>query len=203
MNKMPKIILYLLVLLFLVSLGWGGYTLIQKLTTKELERLAQESRTQETESALEKREFEISGQPKAVQEASFFLTSEKEEIKVGESFNLQVWVNGQNEIVDGAEFIIHFDPGLVKIDEPQLGAFFSLFYPFKKVDQEQGEIRVVALQDLEENKTLGEELVAEFLVTGLNKGQVDFTFDLEKTHIACCGGQELLKKAAPLTIKID
>ena len=195
--------LFLLILLFLAGLGWGGYTLIQKLTTKELERLAQESRTQETESALEKREFEISGQPKAAREASFFLTSEKEEVKVGESFNLQVWVNGQNEIVDGAEFIIHFDPSLVEIDEPQLGAFFSLFCPFKKVDQEQGEIRVVALQDLEENKTLGEELVVEFLGTGLKKGQIDFTFDLERTHIACCGGQELLKEAVPLIIKID
>lgn len=203
MNKMKKTILYLLVLIFLIGLGWGGYTLIQKLTNQELERLAQESSTQEEPSLdLDKREFEISGQPKAAQEAGFYLAAEKESIKTGENFKLQIWVNGQDQVVDGAEFLIQFNPELVKIDESQLGSFFSL-YPFKKVDQEQGEIRVIALQDIEEDKVLGKELVAEFLVTGLNKGEVEFAFDLAKTHIACCAGRELLKEAAPLTIKID
>lgn len=201
--KIKQVLLFLLILLFLAGLGWGGYTLIQNLTNKELQKLAQESQTtRETDFTLEKREFEISGQPKAGQEASFFLTSEKKEIKVGESFNLQVWINGQNEIVDGAEFLIQFDPSLVKIDEPQLGSFFSL-YPFKKVDQEQGEVRVIAIQDVKESQNLGEEILVELGITALQKGQANFSFDLIKTHIAGYGGQELLKEAVPLTIKID
>lgn len=202
MMNIKQALLFLLILLFLVALGWTGYTFIQKLTDKELEKLARESRSVgEAGLTLEKREFEISGQKKTTQEAKFYLVSSLKETQVGESFNLEIWINGQNEIVDGAEFLLQFDPNLVKIGEPQPGSFFNL-YPLKKVDNELGEVRVIAIQDADKSQKLGEEIVIELGVKALQKGQVSFDFDLGKTHIACCAGQELLKEALPLTIDI-
>lgn len=203
MNKIKNIILFLLVLVFLALLSWGGYNLIQKATNQELTRLAQESRTIEEPSLpLEKKEFEISDQKTIAREANIYLVSERDQVNTGEIFNLEIWLNGQGQVVDGAEFLISFNSELVKLEEPELGSFFSL-YPFKKVDNQKGEARVIALQDVDGNKNLEEELMVKFRVTALKKGEASFTFDLEKTHIACCAGQELLKEAVPLTIKID
>ncbi len=191
-----------IILIILIFSGGGLFFLRRQGAKKQAELEKAKS------SAFEPRTIIPPNQPKVEKNSSFYLKTDKssdlegkEEYGVGESFNLQVWVNAQEKVVDGAEFLLNYDPNLVEIGELIPGAFFSL-YPQKKVDKEKGTIRVIALQAPDENKKLDQEILINIPVNPKQKGTVAFSFDKTKTYIAGYGGQELLKEAFSLTVVI-
>jgi len=140
-----------------------------------------------------------------VRAASLYLETERPSYGLGEAFNLQVKVRtaGQKEeTIDGVEFILNYDPRLVQIGEPLPGDFFSL-YPQKKVNPERGQVRLVALQSFQESKTLVEETVVFLPVMPLQKGELEFSFVKERSHLAAYGGQDILQEAPSLLIKLE
>ena len=203
--SIKKILSFSLIIIIFAGIGAGGYYFINQQTQKRLAELEKESRTEVKKEAVfspSPREIIPPGHSKAEKNSSFYLETDKEKYNVGDSFNLMVMVDAQGAVVDGAEFVLNYDPGLVEFGEPALGLFFSL-YPQKTVDLEEGKVRVIALQGLDENKSLNQAIVVSYPVTARQKGKVNFEFDKEKTHIAGYGGQELLQKTTSLTIIIE
>ncbi|OGD53599.1 hypothetical protein A3J78_00310 [Candidatus Beckwithbacteria bacterium RBG_13_35_6] len=141
--------------------------------------------------------------PQAEKRSLLTLATAKTSIKPGESFELIVKLNAAGEVVDGVEFILKYDPRLLTAaEEVGEGSFFTI-YPQKEVNNQEGSLRVIALQSPDDNKTLNEEVVVTFLMRALSRGSANLNFDLDKTHVAAYGGQELLKQAMPLTLTIQ
>lgn len=134
--------------------------------------------------------------------SSLYLKSDTDTYTNGATVNLQVIIQGKGEKVDGAEFILNYDSKLVSIGVLTTGTFFSL-YPQKTVNAEKGTVRVIALQKPDENKSCNEEVIVNFPVTLLQKGQVSLSFAKDKAHIAGYGGKELLEETIPLTITVN
>jgi len=148
------------------------------------------------------REINIPSQPKVEGQASFTISADQTDYNIGETFNLTIVVKANGEKVDGAEFLLTYDPQAVEVGSLQLGSFFSL-YPQKKVDQAAGQVRIIALQKQDQTRPLDQAVLITLPVTGLKSGLASFTFVKDKCHIAAYGGQDLLKEAAPLTIEIN
>ncbi|GAG13822.1 unnamed protein product, partial [marine sediment metagenome] len=184
-----KALLLLLTFIIILAIGIGGYLSITQQTEKKLTELETEVKTiGETKQVVKEEEEQeevispsprtiiLPNQPKVEQNSSFSLRTNKETYIIGESFSLDVIVKSPGVVIDGAEFVLNYDPQVIEVGELILGSFFSL-YPQKKVDPEKGTIKVVALQKTGENKELYEEIVVSLPITGLKKGRVDFTFD--------------------------
>lgn len=187
---------FLLIVIFLALGGGLTYYLINlqfKQKLLELEKAKQ--------AGPEVREIVIADKQEE-KKASIFLKTETEEFGVNRPFSLDVMVKADNKKVDGAEFLLTFDPTLISLAEPVAGSFFTL-YPQKVVDSEAGTVRVVAVQEPNQDKVLNEEILVSFIVMPLGRGEVTFDFDKSKTHIAGYGGQDLLGIISPLTIKIE
>jgi hypothetical protein len=153
------------------------------------------------EASPSPRQVTASSQPTVDRKASFYISLDKNNYTVGETFTVIVMVNGKGEKVDGAEFILTYDPTIISIGSPVIGTFFSI-YPQKKVDPELKTVRVIALQKPDENKALGEEVMIRLPITALASGTVKLDFVKDKSHIAGYGGQELLETTVPATITI-
>lgn len=206
----------LVIILVILIFSGGGLLFLRRQGEKKQAELEKSSRTEKKEteeikdqsSVFEPRTIVAPNQLKAEKNSSIYLktdkssdSEDKEEYGVGESFNLQVWVNAQEEVVDGAEFLLNYDPNLVEIGKLIPGAFFSL-YPQKKVDKDKGTIKVIALQAPDESKKLGQEILMTIPINPKEKGTVSFSFDKIETNIAAYGGQELLKETFSLTVLI-
>ncbi len=139
---------------------------------------------------------------KAEKEMTIYLMTDEENLVVGEKFKLFVYIEGEGAVVDGVEFILNYDPQTIRWEKIEEGNFFSL-YPQKTISESNGQVRVIALQNPGETKSLTKEMVVVLSGEGLKKGETSFDFDLSKTHAAGYGGQELLRQTKPLTIKID
>ncbi len=181
-----KILFIILTLTILVAVGGvGGYLFTAQKNSKQ---------NKQTELVLsEKTQVE--------RKASFYLKTDKQTFTEGEFFNLVIIVKAEAQVIDGAEFLLNYDPSLVKLGEPIPGTFFSV-YPQKKVDNEKGTVKVIALQPPGESKSLKEEIMVTLPITVLQKGKAVFEFDKSKTHIAGYGGQELLEESVSLSISI-
>ncbi|GAF96166.1 unnamed protein product, partial [marine sediment metagenome] len=136
---MNKAVLFILTLLVFIGIGVGGYYFINQQMQKKLEELETEVKTTGEakqvvkEETTEKRNIILPDQPKVEKNSSFFLKTDKETYTVNESFNLDVIVKAPGAVIDGAEFVLNYDPQLVEAGELISGSFFSL-YPQKKVD---------------------------------------------------------------------
>ncbi|PIS08787.1 hypothetical protein COT75_04875 [Candidatus Beckwithbacteria bacterium CG10_big_fil_rev_8_21_14_0_10_34_10] len=191
-----------LVSIFLMlGLALFGYFIFRQWTEKEISRLDKEIETITKEVEPSPREFDL-GEIKAENNLTLFLKTNKKSYDQGETFELQVLVDGQGEEVDGVEFVLGFDSKIIEIKEIKENSYFKL-YPQKKIDLDKEEVRVIALQDVNKNEKLNQEIVVSLSVMAKEKGSAEFIFDEDKTHIAGYGGQDLLKEAAPLTIKIN
>jgi hypothetical protein len=201
-----------LTITLILGLGVGGYFLIINYTQKKLSQLEEEALTTTTQEHFPPasvREIKLPDRPQVEKKSALILQlqPEQDNYSLNQTINLEVIVSVPHEgdqgvVVDGAEFVLQYDPQVIEVGEPVQGSFFSL-YPQKKVDKQEGVIRVIAIQDPDENKPLTqEEILITFPLTLRTKGETIFTFDKAKTHIACCAGQELLERAEELTIKI-
>lgn len=199
---MKKILIIIAALLIVLIVGGGGYFLFSKQLKKNLKQLNRELVKQEAKPSLKPREIKLADQPKVEPQTSFYFKTDKTTYKVGEIFEIKIYINALGEKVDGAEFVLQYDPQLIEVDQPKLGTFFSL-YPQKIVDPQKGTVRIIALQKPSENKNLNEELMVTLSVNPKQSGTINFSFVKEKTHIAGYGGQELLKEANPLTIIVE
>lgn len=155
-----------------------------------------------TEPMASARDFSALSEQQEIKKASYYLKPASNSYTVGQTMNIAVMVNARGQAVDGAEFLLKFDPKVVTVGLPITGQFFSI-YAQKNVDIEAGTVRVIALQKPEENKTLNEEVLITLPITFLQKGLVTFTFDQTKSHIAGYGGKELLEEITPLTITVN
>jgi len=205
-----KIILGFFIFTLILVLASFGYLLISNQMEKKTVELEEKAKTirEVTDSDQEKtaspRVLTIPNQPKAEKNSSIYLKTDQEEKKefaLAESFNLIVMVSAQEQVVDGAEFFLSYDPSLIEAGELVPGTFFSL-YPQKKIDKEKGTIRIMALQASNENNKLGQEILVTIPFTAKQKGIITFTFDQKETHIVGYGGQELLEETKELTITI-
>jgi hypothetical protein len=203
MQKQKKLLIPVVVLILIIFLGLGVYWFLTSLETNEANNSQKTSQFFTDEiSSFSVKEIKVPNQPQVEQKAFFFLKTDKNSYRVGETFNLQVMVFGKGEEVDGVEFLLNFDPWLVQVGEPQISNFFSL-YPQKTIDNQKGRVKVIALQSLNESKPLNTQLVINLPVTVVQKGNLEFSFNKDKTHIVAYGGQELLKSAESLTIKLQ
>lgn len=209
--NLKQIILSILTFTLILAFGLGSYLFIIKQTKEKLSQLEEEAISTSTTGVIERslpspsvREITLADQPQVEKRSSIFLQldPDKPSYSPGETFNLIVLVKAQGEVIDGAEFLLNYDPGLIKVGEPVTGSFFSL-YPQKQVNPEQGKIRVIALQSPDENKPLNQEILVTLTLTAKEKGTTSLTFDLSKTHLAGYGGKDLLQTAESLTIKVD
>jgi len=205
-----------LIVLFLIVFGVGGWYLLNKQAQKKETALRQEATTKASTDArkgkssqtkvdkaeLKKRDIQRPAEKIRTKQGRFFLESEAEEFNVGNSYNVQVMVDGAGKIVDGAEFVLKYDPDLLQVNSIQQGSFFSL-YPQNKIDQEKGEIEVIALQGPDENKETGEELTVVVSFTPLKQGQTKMLFLEDECHVAGYGGQELLEEVEGMEIEIN
>lgn len=200
------------IIIIIIIIFIGGYLFINQQTKKELGELKTKVKIEKQEARKVKETFPPPlassrrilppNRSKMKKKATLFLKTEKNSYSLGENFNLLVKIKAKGYVVDGVEFILNYNPQQIKISQPILGNFFSL-YPQKSVDKQKGQVRVIALQKASENKPLNEEIVVTLPVVSLQKGTVNFSFNKEKTHIAGYGGQDLLKEAIPLIIKIE
>lgn len=193
-----------------------GYSFINQQAKQELSQLNKETKTtadlnnsasnqlqKKSDSYLKERKIvNLPSEPKAEKKSSLYFQTDKKTYQQGEAFNLVVYVQAKGEVVDGVEFVLNYDPKLVKVGQLKTGSFFSL-YPQKKVDSQKGQVRLIALQKPNENKKLNQEIVISLTVTALQKGTVKFNFIKNRSHIAAYGGQDLLEEAKPLSITIN
>ncbi len=177
------------------------YNYQNKFKTSKTTSQVPASKKEQVQASPSIRQF-LASESKQEQLSSFSLKTDKTSYGVQETFNLQVLVSSDGKQVDGAEFLLTFDPKLIQIGTLKPGTFFSL-YPQKIVDNEKGTVRVAALQKPDASKILNQEILITLPVTGVASGQAIFNFVKEKSHIAGYGGQELLKEVVPLTITVD
>lgn len=198
-----KPLAYGIAAVIILILAIGGYLML-RMAKKPKEMVSTSNSKLNTQDipAPSPRNIVLSDQPKVEPQTSFYLKTDKTTYKIGEIFDIKIYINALGEKVDGAEFVLQYDPQLVEVDQPKLGTFFSL-YPQKIVDPQKGTVRIIALQKPSENKNLNEELIATLSVNPKQPGTINFSFVKEKTHIAGYGGQELLKEANPLTIIVE
>jgi len=211
-----KILLSLTFLLVIGVIAITGYIFINQQTQEKLPELKKEtvrvnfeaSKTplslKRTRPSLQPRNLNInlSNQSPIEKNSSFYLQANRQNIQVGETTNLNVYVEAEGEVVDGVEFVLSYNSDLVKINSPVLGTFFSL-YPQKEVNPQKEVVKVIAFQKVNEYKKLTNALVISLPVEALRPGTADFVFQQEKTKIAAYGGQNILKEITPLTLKIE
>lgn len=193
------------VLIFLSALFLTLYSLVQKSIKKRLGRLENESRTAAeitaTPSPTVKR-ITLPSQLPMEKNGSLYLQTDKSSFSQGEFFYLKVMADAKGEKTDGVEFVLSFDPKMVRIGDPVPGNFFFL-YPQKKVDSQEGIVKVMALQNPNDTKPLNDAIVVSLLITTLQKGQASFDFVKDKNHLSGYAGKELLQATKNLTITIE
>jgi len=135
--SIKKILSFTLIIIILAGIGGGGYYFITQQTKKKLAELEKETSIVEKRDTVskrtaDKREVPISSprsiilpnQPEVEGKSSFYLKTNKESYNIGESFNVSVVVEAQGEVVDGVEFLLNYNPEIIKIDE--LASLISL-----------------------------------------------------------------------------
>ena len=139
----------ILVIVILTGIGLGGWLFVNKQTKEKLGELEKETRTVGKKGVAlaspKSRKINLPDRPRVEKNSSLYLQADKEIYTAGESFELKVIINGQGQVVDGAEFVLSFDPKLIEIGEPVIGSFFSI-YPQKIVYPEKGTVRVIGLK---------------------------------------------------------
>lgn len=206
-KKLEKVIAPSLIIIFILGLAIGGYWFINVQTKKQLAKLEEEMRPVASPKpfpSTEPRALTLTDQPEVEKNATFYIktASGQTSFVSGQSFNLQVFATANGEVVDGVEFLLNYNPEMIEIGQPVIGYFFSL-YPQQQVDDEEGTVRVMAVQNVGASKALYDELVVTLPVTALKKGTVNFDFTEEKSHIAAYGGQDLLDKAITFEVTIE
>ncbi len=200
--KNLKKLLPIFVLIILLGLGFYFYKFNFK--PKDLKTKINQKESQFVSNRIPSfsvKDIVIPNQPQSKKTASISLKTDKNYYKVGEVFNIQVIVSGDGENIDGSEFLLNFNPWLISVVEINEGSFFSL-YPQKTIDNQNGEIRVVALQGANESKDLYNEVMVTLSVEVIQAGNLEFSFNKEKTHIAAYGGQELLSSVDSLIVEL-
>ena len=185
--NIKKYIFPVLTILMIIGTGIGIYVLFKI----------------ESKPVIKQEEKLIPEIPQLDKSSSIYLQSDNSSYSRGETFNINVIVSSsKRDIADGVEFVLTYDPEIIQIQEIIQGPFFSI-YPLKQIDNEKGEVKVMALQGANENKPLNEEIIVTLSIAPLQSGQTDFDFIKDKTHIAGYGGQDLLENIVGLSLEIE
>ncbi len=204
-EELKKFIKFLAVNLLLLSLVLIGYIFIKNQTWRRLFLFRKGGGTirKDQSDVIPVREPIKITSESGEKTSLFYLESgvEGKTVAPGDIFSLQVIAKTPGKIIDGVEFILTYNPLLAEIKELNQGEFFSL-YPQKNIDKEKGEVRVIALQDPNQQRELREEIVVTLSVEALSKGELNFNFKEEKNHMAGYGGEDFLEKTIPLTVII-
>jgi len=130
-------------------------------------------------------------------------TDSPQNIKTGANFDVSIKISSPNQGVDAADFIVYFDPSVLKPVKIMNGDFFQSI-PVKKISANNIKISAIAL--LTDNKIIfpqGEGSVATITFDAL-KGTKDTLvyFDPDKTIVAHDGKNVLMNiKDLHLSIK--
>jgi len=196
MNK-NKMLSYILINIAVVLFVGGTYFLISQL--KEKPAKTKEPTKQQT--PLKKEKFNIPDIQAVESNSKISLQTTKKTYAKSEPINIQVVIESDNKIIDGAEFELKYNPSQIKIENINEGTFFPL-YPKKDINSQKGTIRLIALQDAGDNKTVDNIILSTIQAKALKKGTVQLQFVKNKTHLAGYGGQELLQNINNLTLTI-
>jgi hypothetical protein len=199
MMSNKKMLSYILINIAVVFFVGGTYFLVTQLRTTSLPK---KQAIKEKSSPTKSEEINLPNIEEVNTSGAISIIASKQKYRVNEQINLQVVVNVDNKVIDGAEFELKYNPQLIRIDELQQGTFFPL-YPKKDIDVDRGTIKLIALQNPGENNSASELVLATIQATALDKGTADIQFVKEKTHLAGYGGQELLEKLENLSLIIE
>jgi hypothetical protein len=201
-----KIMIYLGILLFSSLIATGGYYIYNNKISIEKDFINSGGRKDGKSgfrSMLKDKKRKIISKPEVEKNSSLYIeTDAKDNVySVGKKYNLSVYVSGKKEVIDGVEFLLKYNPQKVELTFNKKGDFFSNYLK-TDVNNETGEARIVAVQDVSTEKSLEEELVASFNFNPLEDGDITFQFDKEKSHVAAYGGQDLLGSSETLLIEV-
>jgi hypothetical protein len=121
-------------------------------------------------------------------------------MQVGQTYQVQVYGNGTNAVVDGVEFKLNYSPELLQIENFQLGSFFPTYLK-KEIDRQHGEISIIAVQDTD--KRMAKELIVSFSVTPKSAGSTEIEFVEKTAQMAADGGKNILAKTTGLKLVLS
>lgn len=136
-------------------------------------------------------------------QAELSLYTSNLEKKVGEPFDIQLNLSSSDVGVEAADFIIHYDPTYIQINDISLGNYFQN-YPIKRIASDY--IKISAVASFIANKIVipkGEGTIATIHATPLiSTNKTTIYFDQDKTVIASAG-RNILGQTNSLTISIQ
>lgn len=122
------------------------------------------------------------------------------EAKEKNTANIMISSETMEQLVDGVELIIHFDPNLVTNVSLKPSQIFSSVVR-NTVSAEAGIINLAVVRLPNETVTIGTEAtLATITYTPKQPGEITFSFAADKTVVAGNQGDDILKSTKNLTI---
>lgn len=192
-SKLPfslsKTIFTVLGLVIVGELIWGGFYLLK----------AKESRPTNKVSTA------ISVPPSST--AQINLASAQADVKVGDTFDIDILITGNNSKVVGLDLSLKYDPNLVSVDTKSFlgGELFTEYLGFSNAG---GFLKVSGLAD-PSVKLSGSQKFGRFIFKAKASGNAKFNIDFTPNNtkdtniIDEKSGRDILDKVTGLTIRID
>ncbi len=135
--------------------------------------------------------------------ASLSLTSDKSNIKLGATFSATLNINSPNQGVEAADFVVNFDPKILKVATVSGGNYFGL-YPVKAIEKDK--VKISGIANLVNDKfiipigrgTIGSIVFQSLVATP----STQISFDREKTIVAS-KGENILDLNNILDLKVS
>lgn len=194
MNK-KKIQSYILINIAVILFVAGTYFLISQLKEKP----ADFKQPEKQQTPPKKEKLNIPNIKNVEANSKISLQTTKKTYTVNEPINIQVVIESDNKLIDGAQFELNYDPSQITIENINQGTFFPL-YPKKEINPQKGTITLIALQDAKDTQPVENIVLATIQAKALKKGTTSLQFNKNQTHIAGYGGQELLQNINNLTL---
>ncbi len=147
-------------------------------------------------------ELDKSAQKQVIKDTVINIVSTQDIYQTGDQVTAKVQLS-TSEQPDGVQFVINYDPQLLTgVTTTAINDFGYLIN--NSVDQETGRIKLVLLRNQGEEIAPAADMgIIEITGTTAQAGELNFSFDQEKTKVAAGGGQSILDKASGLTLTLQ
>jgi hypothetical protein len=208
-EKTKKSLIPIIITIAILVLAVLGYVFLSRQTKETTDAVKKESMAKlspqvqkyQTAPSAQPRALNLNNQPKAEQTAILYLETDTNIFTQGSVINVLFNVEAKDDVLDGVQAVLQYNPKMIQVGQPKQASFFSQ-YPQLSVDKDLGQIKIIALQKAEENKTVLDEVVVTLPVTLLNPGTVTLDFINTECEVSGYGGQSLLKDTIPLSFTI-